>query len=77
MVYPKDYLKATVNGIFADCAPINSLTLKFEDNPGMTFKGLSKIVSEKGANSISISNESVTVTFNDGSYEYLSSKPNK
>lgn len=67
---PIDYLQITANGIFADCAPINSLSLKFDDNPEMSAIDLSSIARGKGADSISLSKEGVTIIFNDGSYEY-------
>lgn len=67
---PIDYLQTTANGIFADCAPINSLSLKFDDHPEMSAKDLATIARGKGANSISLSQEGFTIIFNDGSYEY-------
>jgi len=67
---PIDYLQTTVNGIFADCAPINSLSLKFDDNPEMSAKDLSSIARGKGADSVRLSKEEATIIFNDGSYEY-------
>ena len=67
---PIEYLQLTANGIFADCAPSNSLSLSFEDNPGMSAKDLASIAKDKGVSVVEMSDSGVTIKFNDGSYVY-------
>ena len=58
---PINFLQITGNGIFADCALINSLSLKFDENPKTTAKDLALIARSKGAHTIKFSKEEITI----------------
>jgi len=65
-----DYLKATANGIFADCAPISMTSISLIDNPDITVKELASMAEKYGVNIVEVTKEKIVINYNDGSYKY-------